>query len=199
MSTGKGEEGRAPRLPAAPSGAAVPCRLQSHSAGARHTPPLGWKNVLSSVPGTGSTASRPTTPELCPPVPGLGERSSAHVPPGRPTPGSHGPSRPAGRTHSTFPPPVQLPSRALTLPRVSRTRQVHKPQLSLHFSRLPFGCHGHQEISAGPDRDQTSDTEEHQRCFSSNTFLVGQGRLSWAPSEARAALGSELGVERSTC
>lgn len=57
-----------PRSPvaAARSGAAVPCRLQSHSAGAQHTPPLSWKNVLSSVPGTGSASFHPTAPELRP-------------------------------------------------------------------------------------------------------------------------------------
>lgn len=44
--------------PAAPRHAAMPCRLQSHSAGA--PPPLGWNNALGTVPGT---------PMLLPPSP----------------------------------------------------------------------------------------------------------------------------------
>lgn len=63
---GKEEEKRAVRaLPpaargaaAAPRHAAMPCRLQSHSAGA--PPPLGWNNVLGTVLGT---------PMLLPPSP----------------------------------------------------------------------------------------------------------------------------------
>lgn len=83
---------------------------------------------------------------------------------------------------------VPCPASQSCFKSVSRTYEVHQPQLSTHFSKLPPACHRHQGIM---DRDQTSDTEEQQRCFSSNVFLVGQGCLSWAPSAARAALGSD--------
>lgn len=162
----------------APSGAAMPCRLQSHSAGAAHA--MLWKNVLSTVPGTGCAAS----PELCLHT---CARESEHLPvtPAGPHLGLTQ-ALPASRKdtqHTSVP----CPASQSCFNSVSRTCEGHQPQPRAHFSRLPPSCHRHQGIT---DRDQTSDTEEHQRRFSSNIIFVGQGRLSWAPSAARAVLGS---------
>lgn len=181
MTARKGEAIEPWLPPAQPCPADCRVTLQEHSTQLFHS---AGKTCSAVCPGQ---ALLP--PKLCPHS-WAGESGAVPV--------SHlpDPTSASTRTHSTFPSPVQLPNRALILPHVSRTCEVHKPQLSPHFSRLPPAA----MVTKGSLQnlaDQTGDTEEHQRCFSSNT--LGQGCLSWAPSAARAALGSEWGVQRSTC
>lgn len=75
-----------------------------------HTPCSAGKTCSALCPGQ---ALLP--PLSCAPVsePGRAEHPLSHLL--DPTSGSHRPSWPAGRTHSTFLSPVQLPNRALTL------------------------------------------------------------------------------------
>lgn len=140
---------------------------------------------------SGWTLLPPTTPPAsgaAPPYLGREEQSSTRLPRSCCPPRLTQPLRlhccPAGRTCSTFPrppPSAQLSNHHLTLARVSRTREVHKPHQSPCFSPLPpASCRSHhyQGICAEPAGDQTHNAVEHQRCFSFTTFLMGQGCLS---------------------
>lgn len=168
----------------------MPCRLQSHSAGARHTLPLSWKNVLSKALGTDPASSHhPPSPRGCTPCTWAGKS--------RATLGSHSPSGSTGARwegHAAhFQPPAQLPSHGLTLPRVSRTREVHKPHQSSPLSHCPPGyrSHPHQGISAEPARDQTRNVVEHQRCFSSTIFLPA-GMPLLGPARGQGYFGEQV-------
>lgn len=123
MTARKGEAIEPWLPPAQPCPADCRVTLQEHSTQLFHS---AGKTCSAVCPGQ---ALLP--PKLCP---------HSWAGQSRAVPVSHlpDPTSASTRTHSTFPSPVQLPNRALILPHVSRICEAHKPQLSPHFSRLPW-------------------------------------------------------------
>lgn len=232
MTTRKGEEVSSPPRALPLAGRSLPAR--SHALQTAESLCRSAAHAAAQLEKRAQQCSRDGLCFLPPPPRPPGLHPHTWVGKSRAAPGSHirvalpGLHSPSGCTaaqreghaaHFRAPSSAQLSNHHLTLARVSRTREVHKPHQSPCFSPLPppsCRSHHHQGISAEPARDQTRNAVEHQRCFSFTTFLMGQGCLSeplwrpglpWgasrerreAPAGMRSAQGSALPANAAGC